>query len=62
MDYTWKVHNDPCSSNNFPMIEEITEPIHDNNRPPCWEKNKTDWQQLKTYAIEDWFKTQTAQF
>ena len=31
MDYTWKVHNDPCGSDHFPIILEITQPIYDNN-------------------------------
>ena len=48
MDYTWKVHNDPCSSDYFPMILEITQPIHDNKRTPCWKTNKADCQQFKT--------------
>ena len=48
MDYTWKVDNDHCSSDHFPIILEITKPIYDNNRPPCWKTNKADWQQFKT--------------
>ena len=24
MDYTWKVHDDPCGSDHFPIILEIT--------------------------------------
>ena len=42
MDYTWKVHDDPCRSDHFPIILEITQPIHDSNRPPCWKTNKAD--------------------
>ena len=30
MDYTWKVHYDPSDSDHFPIILEITQPIHDN--------------------------------
>ena len=48
MDYTWKVHDDPFGSDHFPIILEITQPIHDNNRHPYWETNKADWQQFKT--------------
>ena len=48
MDYTWKVHDDPCGSDHFPIILEITQPIHDNNIPPCRKINKGDWQQFKT--------------
>ena len=47
MDYTWKVHDDPCGSDHFPMILEITQPIYDNNGPTCWKTNKADWQQFK---------------
>ena len=36
MDYMWKVNDDPCGSDHFPIIIEITQPITDNNRPPCW--------------------------
>ena len=48
MDYMWKVHDDPCGSDHFPIIIEITQPINDNNRPPCWKTNKANWQQFKT--------------
>ena len=34
MDYTWKVHNDLCGSDHFPIILKITQPIHNKNRPP----------------------------
>ena len=48
MDYAWKVLDDPCGSDHFTIIVEITQPIHDNNRPPRWKTNKADWQQIKT--------------
>ena len=35
MDYTWKVHDDSCGNEHFPIILEIIQPIHDNNRLPC---------------------------
>ena len=47
MDYTWKIHDDPCGSDFFPIILEVAQPIHD-NRPPSWKTNKADWQQFKT--------------
>ena len=47
MDCTWQVHDDPCDSDHFLIILEITQPIHD-NKPPCWKTNKADWQQFKT--------------
>ena len=47
MDSTWKVYYDLCGSELFPVILKITQPIHDNNRPPCWKTNKADWQQFK---------------
>ena len=50
MDYTWKVHDDPCGSDHFPIIIEISQPISDNNRPPCWKTNKPDWHQFKTFC------------
>ena len=48
MDYIWKVQDDPCGSDYFLIKLEITQPIYDNNRPPCWKTNKTDWQQFQT--------------
>ena len=48
MDYIWKVHNNPCASEHFPIMLENIEPIHDNNRPPCWKTNKANLQQFKT--------------
>ena len=42
VDYIWKVHNNPCSSDHFPIIVEITQPINENKRPPCWKTNKAD--------------------
>ena len=46
IDYTWKVHDEPCSNDHFPILPEIRQPIHD-NRPLCWKTNKADWQQCK---------------
>ena len=48
MDCTWKVHNNPCCSDHFSIILEITQPIHSNNRPTCWKTNEAEWQQFKT--------------
>ena len=50
MDYTWKVHDNPYGSDHFPIILEITQPIHDNNRPHFWKTNKANWQQFKTLS------------
>ena len=47
MDYTWKVHHDPCGRDHFPIILEITLPIYVNDRPPSWKTNTADWQQFK---------------
>ena len=63
MDYTWKVYEDLYGSDHFPVILEITQPIHDNNRSPATKKKiGPTGHNLKPYAIEDWFKTQIAQF
>ena len=48
MDNTWKVHDNPCGRDHFPIMMEITRPIHDMNRPLCSKTNKADWQQFKT--------------
>ena len=42
-----EVHNDPCGSDHFPIILEITQPINENNRPLGWKTNKADWQRFK---------------
>ena len=62
MDYTWKVHDDPCGHDHFPIILEITQPIHDNNKLPCWKQIWLTVNNLKPYAIEDLVKTQITQF
>ena len=62
MDYTWKVHDDPCGSYPFPIILEITLPIHDNNKLPAGKQIWSTGNNLKPCAIEDWFKAQIAQF
>ena len=48
MDYTWKVHNDLCGSDHFPIVIEVLQPSRDNNRPPCWKTNKANWIEFKT--------------
>ena len=47
MDYTWKVHNDLCGSDHFPIIIDILQPSHD-NRPSRWKTNKANWIDFKT--------------
>ena len=39
MDYSWKVHDDPCGCDHFSIILEITQTIHDYKSPPCWKTN-----------------------
>ena len=48
MDYTWKVHNDLCGSDHFPIIIDILQACHDNNRPSRWKTNKANWIEFKT--------------
>ena len=43
MDYTWKVYKDLCDSDYFPIIIDILQPRHDNNRPPRRKTNKANW-------------------
>ena len=62
MDYIWKVNDNPCGSDHFPIILEITQLIHDNNRLPAGKQIKPIGNNLKPYAIEDWYKIQIAQF
>ena len=52
LDYIWKVHNNSCGSDHFPIILEITQPIKENNGHPCW-KTKLTSKSLKTYAIQN---------
>ena len=37
----------PVAVTTFPKILEITQPIKENNSPPCWKTNKADWQKFK---------------
>ena len=39
MDYGWKVHNDLCGSDHFPLILESLQPLHE-DRLPHWKINK----------------------
>ena len=47
MDYGWKVHNDLCSSDHFPIILESLQPLHE-NRLPHWKINKANKQVFET--------------
>ena len=42
-DYGWKVHNDLCSCNYFPIIPESLQPLHE-DRLPHRKINKENWQ------------------
>ena len=41
MDYGWKVHDDLCGSDHFPILLEILQPLHD-ERLPYWKLNKAN--------------------
>ena len=47
MDYGWKVHDDLCCSDHFPILLEILQPHH-HERLPHWKLNKANWKVFET--------------
>ena len=47
MDYGWKVHNNLCSNDPFPIILESLQTLYE-NRLPYWKINKVIWQVFET--------------
>ena len=43
MDYGWKVHDDLCGGNHFPIQLKILQPLHD-ERLSHWNLNKANWE------------------
>ena len=47
MDNGWKIHNNFCRSDHFPIILESLQPLHE-DRLPHWKINKVNWQVFET--------------
>ena len=45
MDFTWKVHDDICGSDHFPILIKSTEPS--SKRIPCWKLDKANCEIFK---------------
>ena len=45
MDFTWKVHDDTCGSDHFPILIKNTEP--NNEKVPHWKLDKANWEIFK---------------
>ena len=54
MDYGWKVHNNLCDSDHFPILLEILQPLHD-ERLPYWKLNKVNWEVFETLCKHKFF-------
>ena len=50
LDYSWKVHDDTCGSDHFPIILEHSGP-NLNDRIPCWNLKKAKWEDFKNLCI-----------
>ena len=46
LDYSWKVHDDTCGSDHFPIILENSGPEHD-DRIPRWNLRRAKWDKFK---------------
>ena len=46
MDFTWKVHDDTCSSDHFPILIKSTEPSSE-KIPRCWKFDQANWEIFK---------------
>ena len=46
MDYNWRVHNDTCGSDHFPIILENENPKLD-NKTPRWNLQKANWEKFQ---------------
>ena len=55
MDYGWKVHDDLCGSNHFPILLEILQLLHD-ERLSHWKLNKANWEVFKTLCEQKLFQ------
>lgn len=54
MDYGWKVHDDLCGSDHFPIFLEILQPLKD-ERLPHWKLNKANWEFFETLCEQKLF-------
>ena len=50
LDYSWKVHNDTCGSDHFPIILENSGPELD-DRIPRWNLRRAKWDEFKNSCI-----------
>ena len=50
LDYSWKVHNDTCGSDHFPIILENSGPELD-DRIPRWNLRRAKWDEFKNSCL-----------
>ena len=55
MDYGWKVYNDFCGSDHFPIMLESLQPFHE-DRLPYWKIKKANWQVFETICKQKLLK------
>ena len=55
MNYWWKVHDDLCGRDHFPILIEILQPLHDEILPH-WKQNKSNWEVFETLNEQKLFQ------
>ena len=50
LDYSWKVHDDTCGSDHFPIILENSDPELD-DKIPRWNLRRAKWDEFKNSCI-----------
>ena len=55
MDHRWKVYDDLCGCDHFPILLEILQPLHD-QRLPHWKLNKAKWEVFETLCKQKLFQ------
>ena len=51
LDYNWKVHDDTCGSDHFPILLEIITTDELSKRSPSWNLGKANWDGFKTSCL-----------
>ncbi|KAJ8043333.1 hypothetical protein HOLleu_10377 [Holothuria leucospilota] len=58
MDLQWRVHNDQCGSDHYPLLMDIVHPMPE-ERVPRWQLQKADWSEFsdlcKNTIVKDAF-------
>ena len=50
MDFQWKVHDDQCGSDHFPIFTSINKPLPE-ERVPRWQLHKANWSEYHDLCL-----------